>query len=146
MILFTPEIHSTGDGSLSGAMDFDHVIRVYEGGMIDAHPESAPYAPEMYGDTDEELSAYALGQGWEFATGYTGQYGYNGLCMHPSEFIGGALAEHILATPGYWVAVIVPGRADDPSDADSYDPEPAGWAVAHRPIDPANPEETETKA
>jgi hypothetical protein len=43
--------------------------------------------------------------------------------MHPSEYVGGGLEDHIRETPGTYVAIVV--RCSDGEDA--------GWAVAYRP-------------
>lgn len=42
---------------------------------------------------------------WEAITGYSGQHGYSGPCMHPSEFLGGRMAGDVLDTPGVYVLV-----------------------------------------
>lgn len=119
---------------LNSMMAFDHVIRVNEDGTID-EPIRDRYAPELYAlsdsegqhtpDTDPNLISDARDAGWELLSGWTGQYGYSGVCMHPSEFIGGSLAEHILETPGYWVAVVV---TEDIGDAEH-------WAIAYAPLE-----------
>lgn len=116
---------------LNDVMEFDRVIRVYSDGTVN-HVKDA-YAPELNAitdgdgshtaETDPELCRQAEDAGWTLESGWTGQYSYSGPCMHPSEFIGGGLARHILATPGYWVAVVV--YEDDDSD-------PEHWAVAYR--------------
>lgn len=117
---------------LNGVMQFDHVVRVNQNGTVS---EDTPgiYAPELLMGTDGDgqiLAAHeadyteaARRQGWELERGWTGQYGYSGPVMHPSEYIGGALADHILETPGYWVAISV---EDDTEEG-------AGWAVAYQP-------------
>ncbi len=119
-----------GPDGLNAVMEIDHVIRVYEDGTY-GDVEGA-YAPELHAisdddgshtsETDPDLCRQAEDAGWTLESGWTGQYSYNGPCMHPSEFIGGALAEHILATPGYWVAVVI--YEDD--DAELM------WALAYR--------------
>jgi hypothetical protein len=116
---------------LNDVMEFNRVIRVYPDGTVNYVKDV--YAPELNAindgdgshtaETDPELCRQAEHAGWTLESGWTGQYSYNGPCMHPSEFIGGGLAEHILATPGYWVAVVV--YEDDGSD-------PEHWAVAYR--------------
>jgi hypothetical protein len=114
---------------LNDVMEFDHVVQVGEGGAVtDAE---GVYAPELHMETDDDgqiLDAHerdyieqARRQGWQLLTGWTGQYGYRGPVMHSSEFVGGALAEHILETPGTYVVTAV--ETDD---------EPAGWVVAYR--------------
>jgi hypothetical protein len=118
--------------SLNGVMAFDHVIRVHADGTV-TEPRDV-WAPEPI-DGDGTLSTRA-GEPWELVTGYSGQHGYAGPVMHPSEYIGGGMARDILARPGLWVALVVPGECDEdgctPGECD-HDTEPAGWAVAHIP-------------
>ncbi|URG17467.1 hypothetical protein Mbo2_097 [Rhodococcus phage Mbo2] len=88
------------------------------------------HAPECYVMTDTEGQCVGephVSSDWELLSGWTGQHGYNGAIMHASEYIGGALAEHIAETPGTYVAVTVSCLA--PTEADDDDT-PAGWAVA----------------
>ena len=105
--------------SLDDIMEFDHVIHVDTDGAI-TEPRGI-YAPDLWGG--ELLSPSAEEGGWRLLSGFTGQHGYNGPCMHPSEFIGGHLEDHIRETPGFWVALVC---ADE--DGEAY-----GWVVAHRP-------------
>lgn len=121
--------------TLNDVMPLDHVIRVHEDGTV-SHPRGE-YAPELVNvldaegyslpDSDAELHRQARADGWELETGWTGQYGYNGPGMHESEYVGGYLADHILAAPGLWVAVpiIDLGHDDETSSITS-------WALAHR--------------
>lgn len=116
---------------LNSVMETDHVIRVHDDGTV-SEPAGEVWAPELHAlsyedgshtaETDPDLCRQAADAGWALESGWTGQHGYNGPCMHASEFIGGGLATHILATPGYWVAVLV--------NEDDGDPE--SWAVAYR--------------
>lgn len=119
---------------LNFLMEFEHVVTVNADGTVT--DDDQPYhAPEVEVGTDRDgqilaehergMIEYVRMQGWEPLTGYTGQYSYSGPIMHPSEFIGGALAEYVLSTPGTYVAVAVETVSPDP-DAD---PEPAGWMV-----------------
>jgi hypothetical protein len=104
---------------LREAMDFDVVIFVDRDGSITTKPDI--HAPELTDDTlytDERAK-------WSLMTGYTGQYCYNGPIMHESEYIGGKLADDILATPGLYVALV--NSSSDESDL--------GWAVATIDID-----------
>lgn len=52
--------------------------------------------------TEEQLKIF----GGELLRGFTGQYSYNGVCNHPSEYIGGGLETHIRETQGYYYTVI----------------------------------------
>jgi hypothetical protein len=121
-------------------MEFDHVIRVHVGGTI-SEPAKV-YAPEIYitSDVDGQISAaddaYMIervkAQGWELLTGYSGQYGYSGPVMHPSESIGGRLEMDIRNTPGYYVALVVDDIDELNTSDDDYESIPVGWAVAYR--------------
>jgi hypothetical protein len=101
-------------------MEFDHVITVHEDGSITDGPQSL-YAPTL---EDEELDD----RRWSFfSAGYSGQYGYSGPIMHNSEYIGGRLADDIIATPGIYAAVVAYWTNDDPDDDAGSDSE--GWAI-----------------
>lgn len=109
--------------TLSDVMEFEHVIRVHADGTI-TEP-SGISAPDVYwsnGTHDVQ------GNGWSLMNGYSGQYNYSGPVMHDSEFIGGRMADDILSTPGYYVAVIV---YDLDNAIENWTPD-AGWAVAHK--------------
>jgi len=115
---------------LNAMMEFDHVIQVHADGSVTDAPKSV-HAPESV--YDDSLESVYLGDDWSLLTGYTGQYGYNGPTMHPSEFIGGGLARDILAQPGYYVALL--SCADDTDDPEADDDNLAGWAVAFKESD-----------
>lgn len=119
--------------NLNHAMEFDRVMMVAENGAV-TFPAGI-YGPELNAmsdndgshlpETDADLQRQAesyRGGPWFLETGWTGQYRYSGPCMHSSEYIGGAMAEYILETPGYWVALIV---QEDDFDSES-------WALAHK--------------
>ncbi|MFB7858822.1 hypothetical protein [Rhodococcus qingshengii] len=124
---------------LKDAMEMDTVILVREDGTFREAP--GVYGPEIelsatwdeHGDAhispedDEEMIRHAKSQGWDILTGWTSQYGYSGPLMHSSEYIGGKLAEHILETPGLWVAL--PAEIMPPGKDES---ESAGWVLAFR--------------
>lgn len=100
---------------LNHVMEFDHVIEVHADGTI-TEPQGVR-APEM---CNHRLDS----PDWELMNGYSRQEGYGGPIMHPSELIGGVLADDIMSTPGLYVAIVSYGDTDD--DA-------AGWAIAYRP-------------
>lgn len=104
--------------NLNNVMEFDHVVRVNDDGTV-AY-EKDVYAPTLL---DDELDSSA----WEFfTTGYSIQYKYSGPIMHPSEYIGGILAEDILANPGVYVSVIAYCSPDE-NEEDGDDV--SGWAI-----------------
>jgi hypothetical protein len=114
-------------GTLSDLMEFDHVIRVNADGTVTDALADAPWAPSLYVDDDGAETFDTGGHPWELLTGHTGQCGYSGPVMHPSEYIGGGLERAILSRPGLYVAIVADCY---PTDTDP-DPEPAGWAVAY---------------
>lgn len=122
--------------TLSDVMEFEHVIMVNANGTIteDLPNERAYWAPEV---TWQNGTHDVQGDGWELMNGYSGQQSYSGPVMHPSEFIGGRMADDILSTPGLYVAVVVSDdeecQAYCPEDCDG-EHEPAGWAVARKDI------------
>lgn len=120
--------------TLSDIMDFDHVIEVLADGSIQEH-NGGHYAPTMESGELQESSDY-----WSLMTGYSGQYLYKGPSMHTSEFIGGGMERDILATPGFYVAVVdhyIGCYNDEDVDSPECDPEVGcdcednGWAVAY---------------
>lgn len=121
-----------GTDDLNGIMEFDAVVRVEQDGTVSE--VSGVYAPEVivFLDSDGQITDEAEKfmvksveqQGWKLLSGYTGQYSCSGPIMHPSEFVGGRLAEDILEQPGLYVVCEVRG------DTDTDDL--IGWVVAHR--------------
>jgi len=109
----TPEI-------LNSLMEFYHVIQVHEDGSV-TEP-SGKYAPDVF-------DGKCYPSTWSLLNGWSGQYGYSGPVMHPSEFIGGAMARYILDTPGYYVAVVCYSDDGDPENWEDG-PDVDGWAVA----------------
>lgn len=102
-------------------------VQVNADGTVSDDAANAYRSPELHG-TDAEIKSDAAAQGWDLLEGYTGQYAYRGPVMHPSESIGGRMAEDILSTPGVYVAVAVDGAFGLPVDA--AEDLPVGWAVA----------------
>lgn len=81
-------------------------------------PETARLSDHVSGPADDiELDA----PGWTPLVGFTGQYSYHGAIMHPSEYLGGGLAQHILEHPGTYVVLEV----IDPDDLEAV----VGWTI-----------------
>jgi hypothetical protein len=149
------------DDTLNALMQPDHVIRVDADGMVHDDVRDV-FAPEINMQTDDDgqilaehdaaLIADLKRTGWTAETGWTGQCGNHkgDPIMHRSEFIGGSLAEHIIATPGYWVACVVDVDSEvcpnesptcklsDPcvictdETGEQREREEAGWVIMHR--------------
>lgn len=124
---------------LNDTMDFEHVVRVHPDGTVTDAP--GVYAPEVDvevedGQISDEAEAAMIrdveSQGWELMTGYTGQYGYHGPIMHPSEYVGGQLASDILAEPGLYVVVEPTGLYDSEEEKEADGGDPIGWVVARK--------------
>ena len=121
-----PDSQSTGLGSLSDLMDFDHVITVTPGGVVYDGPPNL-WAPDAY---EPEIDATEL-DGWKLLTGYSGQHGYRGPWMHQSELIAGGIADDILNEPGHYVAIYSQHEPEE-SDGETV---MGGWAIAYRPLE-----------
>lgn len=131
------EARQVSPGELDGVMEFNHVIEVHPGGYV---TEPRGYYTDELGIVDSDEDGQILDEherewiesarrsGWELLTGHSGQDRYTGPIMHPSEFIGGGLAEYILDRPGLYVAIVVELLPKD----DDGETEPAGWAIAYR--------------
>lgn len=125
-------IETTRD-TLNDVMEFDRVIEVTASGTVyTVDMELRKYwAPEVTIDSEADLNSinkpFVSGDGWTLLSGSSQQYG--GSVMHPSEYVGGKLADHILSTPGLWVVVTV---SDTASNLDPADDDLVGWAIAHK--------------
>ena len=81
------------------------------------------HAPEACWSEDGGLEV--LSDEWEaWSTGMCNQWGYTGPIMHPSEYLGGGMAQTLLDEPGTYVITEVVDL-DDP-DA------PVGWIMLKR--------------
>lgn len=98
--------------------EFDTPFTVDKNGQAE-HAEGVRYVPHAECDADADITLdgvpYKSHPEWDALSGFTGQYGYNGPMMHPSEYVSGGLARWITETPGTYVYVEV-------GDGD-------GWAV-----------------
>lgn len=134
---------------LNSFMQIDHVVYVREDGTVtdDREITRGMYAPSVSCEydgpfvdaqisDDQERDMYASvksDSGWELLSGWSRGGGL--YIMHPSEYVGGALAEHIRETPGYWVVVTVelnPQENDPEYNDGNGESESAGWALAYR--------------
>lgn len=121
---------------LDRIMYTDHVVQVTKDRQV--LDTVGLYAPEVFVNLDSEgqmtsaaeadMIRYVEYEGWELLTGYTRQYAYRGPINHPSEFIGGGMAEDILDKPGFYVVVEVMGEGPDGQS----EPENIGWVVAYK--------------
>lgn len=138
MTTITFNIQRTLDREDIGAPEFDHVYRLttlerpdgtLEGYVTASHADSRPwgFAPEVYNDDERDVT---LPDGWQALTGNTGQYGYSGAVMHPSELWSQCHVDDLVAA------------GDNPDHLDVYfavvevidldDPEAVvGWAVVY---------------
>jgi hypothetical protein len=123
-------------------MEFDHIVKVDANGNV-TDTDMPTGVVGAYFDlnvTPDGTDEFDMSEGWTLLSGFTGQFGYNGPVMHPSEYVGGGLERHIRETPGYYVVLLVEGRCDYDGSTDctpesGCDCEPAGWAIAYKPLD-----------
>lgn len=120
---------------LNKIMEMDHVILINSDGTVTPHTDK--YGPEVTVEVDADgqyigtrddhgrltWNVDVSGDHWELMSGWALDGGGRDVIMHPSQYIGGDLAREIMATPGYWVAVMV--QPDNGEEAE-------GWAVAWR--------------
>jgi hypothetical protein len=123
------------DINVNDFMEFNRVVRVSSEGEM-TH-ENGVYGPdEVWVELDSDGQMVSLdpsdinieGSGWSLLNGFSGQHGYPGPIMHPSEGLGGGLERHIRSHPGVYVVVEVLGMP--PGGDGGWDP--VGWAVAYR--------------
>jgi hypothetical protein len=106
--------------TLHDQVEFNCPFRVHRNKTVTA--EHSIYAPEDV--LDGEISGP-----WELLNGYSGQDRYAGPIMHNSEYLGGALEEDILNTPGVYVLLqLIYSPEEDAEDPEEYIHE--GWAIA----------------
>lgn len=113
--------------NLDGLVEWDAPFRITAGMLTLA---SDVYAPEVLNDENHDI--YIEADGWTAFTGYTGQWSYSGAVMHPSEYIGGRLADAILemaAEDSRTVFALVEVRDES---GEYPDGDPIGWAVLYR--------------
>lgn len=135
--------------SLNDIMEFDHVVKVNSDGTVENGPAGV-YAPDVSvecadddagsitREAEAEMIRYVESQGWELMTGYTGQYGYSGPIMHVSEYVGGMLADDILARPGLYVVVEPTGIYPSEEAEERNAGEPIGWVILRRDLESEN--------
>lgn len=115
--------------------EFDHIYVIDGEGRIadrdDLLRSTSIWAPEVINDPTEDV--YISAEGWSVLKGHTGQHGYNGAVMHPSEQWGQWAIDALAAEAGdgYVVFAVTEVRPDlDEQDNDDYSDEtPIGWAV-----------------
>jgi hypothetical protein len=139
--------------NLNELMEFDHVIEVHADGTVTDRNDI--YAGEIVRQPltaeGDAIDAPVVAAGWELLDGYSGQDRYSGPCMHPSEFIGGRIAQDILDEPGVYVALVLEGdypderwnicrvggtNIEDTVTASSAEEAVASWCAAEA-LDPA---------
>ena len=135
-------------GKLTHQVDFDHAFGIDKTGthveLPRDHPDAQTYFESIEHINDPEGPNGerwdGVPEGWEVVTGFTGQYGYDGGLVHPSEFPGGGMEAHVRENPGLYALVHpydgdAPDQDDPDYDEDTYDPFVDGWALLHKTTD-----------
>lgn len=87
---------------MSNSPEFDQVFVVRSNGQWypNTYPGRNLFVPSVYGETDPETGFYEEtidSDDWEFVSeGMTGQYGYNGPVLHPSEYYSEGMYRRLL--------------------------------------------------
>lgn len=142
-------LHDAGTGRLvnmSLALEFASLFRVTNSGYVVTGQELDdldPTLPHLPDDVHvDDVDVPGAIPGWEAVSGYTGQHGYRGALMHPSEYFGGHLAFDTMMRPGLY-GMVEPyftcenyetGELTEEFCADSgeclcADANPAGWTL-----------------
>lgn len=116
--------------------EFDYVYLIDGLGTItDEH--RGVYAPDVIHDPEHDVLIDYLkveDSEWKVLTGHTGQHGYNGAVMHPSEQWGEWAISDLMSRveeDGHVAFVIVEVRDDN---GDYPEGDPIGWAVAWKRV------------
>ncbi|HLS00360.1 MAG TPA: hypothetical protein VK054_00005 [Beutenbergiaceae bacterium] len=121
----TPGMLTDERGHLVGlgeAVDWDSGFRVNPDGSVDVGVSSST-ARDLE-RAAEDASADDFGEIPEAVRGHSGQHGYDGPLMHPSEQLAGGMAKAVLETPGTYVLT----EARDHDDPDAL----IGWVLLRR--------------
>src|SRR5690625_427383 len=113
--------------NLNDVMRIDHVIRVNEDGSV-SEPFDV-YGPESV-HVEREGGEPAVEGPWTLLSGWSLQCMYRGPEMHDSEGIHRPMAEHILETPGYYVATPVMYLGTGSTECQECDADSGEWCEA----------------
>lgn len=110
------------------SIDFDHPFILQPGNVL-RFDAPGYWAPDvMTGFSESTSDGLYIDKGWEPVTyGLSGQYSYSGPIMHPSEFVGPAVAQRLLDVveqeecPQVFCLVVVRNEDDHENDA--------GWMI-----------------
>lgn len=110
--------------SLDEQMEFGAAYAVNAAGHANSVPDYAP----SYMDDEPDSSD------WEAISGYSGQYSYNGPVMHESEYLGGAIEQHILDNPGIYAITEATYTTDADGNEIGEDDEliSGGWVLLRK--------------
>jgi len=107
---------------LNAIVEWDSAFRVNPNGTVDTGVESA--AANSLRTIAENTGADEFDDVPEAVTGHSGQHGYSGPIMHPSEQLGGGMASDVLDSPGTYMLT----EAQDFDDPDNL----VGWVLLRR--------------
>jgi hypothetical protein len=114
-------------------MEFDHVFILHPDGTVtDAPPIRGYWAPEVVNDPDGDVDMCGYHE-WSCITGMTGQYGYSGAVMHPSEYVGDGVAR-VMAEMSAELPIAFCLTVVTDLDTREGDDNAVGWAICYRDV------------
>lgn len=100
--------------TLNRAIEFDCPFEVHDDGTVtSAHGLYAPADVYWIEDTNGIGDIEMDNSSWYPLYGFSSQYNYPGPVMHPSEYVGGRMAQEMLDNPGVYVVTAVTCLTDD---------------------------------
>lgn len=102
-------------------LDFGTAFHLSAEGAVTELQAPAPVTVTEQDGAFIDSETYAdLAPDWSPVTGYSGQYGYAGPVMHPSEFAGTGMVRDMAQTPGIYVLAVVEDSEDPEADFEGW--------------------------
>ena len=108
---------------LNSQMEFGGAYTIDADGEVKS---SSDYPPSFI---DDECD----GSGWTPVTGFSGQHGYSGPVMHPSEQLGGKMEDYVYENPGTYALVEAIYTTDEDGNEQDWGSDmPEGWVLLRK--------------
>lgn len=116
--------------------DLDHVMILHPDATLTDAPYERPYwVPEVSHSPTNDVDIHdGLDHLWQAMTGLTGQHGYNGAVLHPSEVMAPGVARAMLDIVRGEEAPIAFVLTEVRDEDLSHPEDPIGWTILYRPV------------